>query len=117
MLLWCAAGWTALASPVAYALARDAYRALGHGVRGRHLVVRSGTFGRETTALARNAVQAWTFTDTAFARRAGVVTLTAAVAAGEDAYRIRDMSAAKAAEFAEYTTPGILSEFLIRSDV
>ncbi|MEV4441710.1 PH domain-containing protein [Streptomyces sp. NPDC049577] len=113
VLLYCAAGWTLLAAPVAYALARDAYRALGHGLRGRWLVLRSGTFGRETVALERTGVVAWSFTQTPFARRAGVVTVTAAVAAGEDGYRIRDMAAGEAAGFAEAAAPGILSEFLV----
>ncbi|MFC5143682.1 PH domain-containing protein [Streptomyces aureoversilis] len=112
VLLYCAAGWALLAAPVAYGLARDAYRGLGHGLRGRFLLVRSGTFGRETTALDRSAVLAWTFTDSPFSRRAGVVTATAAVAAGEGGYRIRDMSAGTAAGFAEAATPGILTEFL-----
>ncbi|MFI9308435.1 PH domain-containing protein [Streptomyces triculaminicus] len=116
VLLACAAGWALAATPVALVLARDAYRGLGHAVRGRYLVVRSGTFGRETVTLARNAVQAWTFTDTPFALRAGVVTLTAAVPGGEDGYRIRDMSAAEATEFAEYAAPGIVREFLIDTD-
>ncbi|MFE0045067.1 PH domain-containing protein [Streptomyces albireticuli] len=112
VLLYCAAGYALSAAPLAYALARDAHRGLGHGVRGRHLVVRSGTFGRETTVLERRAVQAWTFTDTPFGRRNGLVTATAAVAGGEDGYRIRDMSAEDAAVFADGATPGILAEFL-----
>ncbi|MFC5720290.1 PH domain-containing protein [Streptomyces gamaensis] len=112
VLLYCAAAWLLLATPVAYALARSAYRGLGHGLNGRRLLVRSGTFGRETVALDRSAILAWTFTDTVFARRAGVVTVTAAVAAGEDGYRIRDMAAADAAAFVEETTPGFLREFL-----
>ncbi|WP_189452489.1 PH domain-containing protein [Streptomyces abikoensis] len=115
VLLWCAAGWVAVASPVVCALARDAYRALGYAVRGRHLVVRSGTFERETVALDRSSVQGWTFTDTPFATRADVVTVTATVAAGEGGYRIRDMSAAEAVQFAEYAAPGIVREFLIRT--
>ncbi|MFF4225539.1 PH domain-containing protein [Streptomyces abikoensis] len=115
VLLWCAAGWVAVASPVVCALARDAYRALGYAVRGRHLVVRSGTFERETVALDRSSVQGWTFTDTPFAIRADVVTVTAVVAAGEGGYRIRDMSAAEAVQFAEYAAPGIVREFLIRT--
>lgn len=115
VLLWCAAGWAAVASPVVCALARDAYRALGYAVRGRHLVVRSGTFGRETVALDRSSVQGWTFTDTPFALRADVATLTAAVPAGEEGYRIRDIPAAEAAEFAEHAAPGIVREFLIRT--
>ncbi|UQI43612.1 PH domain-containing protein [Streptomyces sp. HU2014] len=117
VLLYCAAGYALLAAPLAYALARDAYRGLGHGVRGRHLVVRSGTFGRETTVLERRAVQAWTFTDTPSGRRNGLVTATAAVAGGEDGYRIRDMSADDAALFADAATPGILAEFLAPSSV
>ncbi|MGW2369766.1 PH domain-containing protein [Streptomyces sp. NPDC001667] len=112
VLLYCAAGYVLLAAPVAYALARSAYRGLGHAVRGRHLVVRSGTFGRQTAVLDRRAVLAWTFTDNPFSRRAGVVTLTAAVAAGEEGYRVRDMAAADAAGFAESAAPGIVAEFL-----
>ncbi|MEU8583939.1 PH domain-containing protein [Streptomyces abikoensis] len=115
VLLWCAAGWVAVASPVVCALARDAYRALGYAVRGRHLVVRSGTFERETVALDRSSVQGWTFTDTPFAIRADVVTVTAIVAAGEGGYRIRDMSTGEAVQFAEYAAPGIVREFLIRT--
>ncbi|MFF4159542.1 PH domain-containing protein [Streptomyces sp. NPDC001678] len=115
VLLWCAAGWAVAASPVVCALAWDAYRALGYAVRGRHLLVRSGTFGRETVALDRSSVQGWTFTDTPFALRADVVTLTAAVPAGEDGYRIRDMSAKEAVQFAEYAAPGIVREFLIQT--
>ncbi|MFI9238397.1 PH domain-containing protein [Streptomyces sp. NPDC053079] len=114
-LLYCAAVWTLVAVPVALALARDAYRSLGHGVRGRHLVVRSGTFGRETVTLDRDAVLAWTFTQTPFSRRSGVATVTAAVAAGEDGYRIRDMSAQEAVGFAEFAAPGIVSEFVVRT--
>ncbi|MFK4183933.1 PH domain-containing protein [Streptomyces sparsogenes] len=117
VLLYCAGGFLLLATPVAYALARDAYRALGHGLPDGpdgHLLIRSGTFSRDTVALARTAVLAWTFTDTPMARRAGVTTATAAVAAGEDGYRIPDMAAGEAAAFAHAATPGILDEFLAR---
>ncbi|PPT16473.1 hypothetical protein CYQ11_10485 [Streptomyces cinnamoneus] len=112
VLGYCAVGWTLLAAPVAYGLARDAYRALGHALRGRHLVLRSGTFGRETVSLDRSAVLAWTFTDTPLSRRAGVVTVTAAVPGGEGGYRIRDISAAEAVGFVESAAPGSLREFL-----
>ncbi|MEU9789329.1 PH domain-containing protein [Streptomyces sparsogenes] len=117
VLLYCAGGFLLLATPVAYALARDAYRALGHGLPDGpdgHLLIRSGTFSRDTVALARTAVLAWTFTDTPMARRAGVTTATAAVAAGEDGYRVPDMAAGEAAAFAHAATPGILDEFLTR---
>ncbi|WP_372407807.1 PH domain-containing protein [Streptomyces luteireticuli] len=112
VLVWCAVGWVLVSVPVAYGLAGAAYRALGHAVRGRWLVVRAGALSGETTVLDRASVLAWTFTDTPFSRRAGVVTATAAVAAGEEGYRIRDMAAGEAAGFAEEVTPGMLREFM-----
>ncbi|MGY0061721.1 PH domain-containing protein [Streptomyces sp. LZ34] len=117
VLLYCAGGFLLVATPVVYALARDAYRALGHGLVGGqdgHLLIRSGTFSRDTVALDRRAVLAWTFTDSPMSRRAEVTTLTAAVAAGEDGYRIPDMAAGEAAAFAHAAAPGILDEFLVR---
>ncbi|WP_171166171.1 PH domain-containing protein [Streptomyces sp. I05A-00742] len=114
VLLYCAAGWLLLAAPVAYVLADRAYRALGHAVRGRHLVIRSGALTQDTVLLDRSAVLAWTFTRTPFSRRAGVITATAAVAAGEEAYRVRDMAADEAAALAEAVTPGMVGEFLVR---
>ncbi|MFD7920821.1 PH domain-containing protein [Streptomyces sp. NPDC059740] len=103
-----------LAGLVARWLARDAYRSLRHGLDGDHLVVRSGTFSRDTVVLRRDAVVGWTFTDSPFGRRAGMVTLTAAVAAGEEGYRLRDLPAADAPAFAAGATPGVLEEFLAR---
>ncbi|MBZ4321506.1 PH domain-containing protein [Streptomyces sp. SCA2-4] len=113
VLLYCGAAWLLLATPVARTFADDAYRALGHALRGRRLVIRSGTLTRDTVILDRDAVLAWTFTSTPFARRAGVLTATAAVAAGEEGYRIRDMAAEDAAAFADAATPGMLREFLV----
>ncbi|MGW0732703.1 PH domain-containing protein [Streptomyces sp. NPDC002851] len=112
VLLHCAWAYAVVATPVVLWLARDAYRNLGHGLDGRHLVARSGTFSRDTVALRRSAVLAWTFSGSPFARRAGVVTLTAAVAAGEDGYRMPDLDATSAAGFAAEAAPGILDEFL-----
>lgn len=112
VLLYCAAGYALVSTPVAYWLARDAYRALGHGTDGPHLVARSGTVSRDTWVLRREAVAAWTFSSSPSARRAGVVTLTAAVAAGEEGYRIPDLSAVDAPGFAAAAAPGILEEFL-----
>ncbi|MEV5505192.1 PH domain-containing protein [Streptomyces orinoci] len=115
VLLWCALGWLLLSVPLALTLARSAYRALGHELRGRWLVIRSGTLWRRTVALDRTAVVAWTFTDSPFSRRAGVCTTTAAVAVARcaDGHHIRDMAAQDAAGFAESVTPGLLREFLV----
>ncbi|WHT21070.1 PH domain-containing protein [Crossiella sp. CA-258035] len=104
---------TALASvPFVLWFARDAYRNLGHGLSGRYLVARSGTISRDTAALRRADVLSWTFADTPFSRRAGVVTLTAAVATVVGGYHVRDMAEADSAGFAERAVPGILTEFL-----
>lgn len=113
VLVWCAVGWVLVSVPVAYGLAGAAYRALGHAVRGRWLVVRSGALSGETVVLDRASVLAWTFTDTPFSRRAGVVTATAAVAAGEEGYHVRDMAAGEAAGLADAVSPGWVREFLV----
>ncbi|NGN62644.1 PH domain-containing protein [Streptomyces sp. A7024] len=93
-------------------LARDAYRSLGHTIAGPYLLARSGTFHRDTVALQRESIAAWTFTTSPLGRRAGVVTLTAAVAAGEEGYRIPDADAVEAPSFAAEVSPGIVEEFL-----
>ncbi|NBE53127.1 PH domain-containing protein [Streptomyces boluensis] len=115
VLLHCAWVYALTSTPVALWLARDAYRSLGHGLYGRQLVVRSGTLSRDTVVLERAAVAAWTFSSSPFGRRAGLVTLTAAVAAGEDGYRIPDLSATTAPAFAAAAAPGIVDEFLERT--
>ncbi|MFG2720089.1 PH domain-containing protein [Streptomyces sp. NPDC048416] len=112
VLLHCAWMYAALCTPIVLWLARDAYRSLGHGIQGDFLVARSGTFSRDTVALRREAIAAWTFTTTPFTRRSGLVTLTAAVAAGEQGYCVRDVAAAEAPAFAAAVTPGLLDEFL-----
>ncbi|MEU9124864.1 PH domain-containing protein [Streptomyces sp. NPDC048506] len=113
VLLHCAWVFAVVATPVVLWLARDAYRSLGHGIEGGCLVARSGTFSRDTLALQRGAIAAWTFSTSPFTRRSGLVTLTAAVAAGEDGYRVRDLAAADAPAFAAAAAPGILDEFLV----
>ncbi|MFE0192858.1 PH domain-containing protein [Streptomyces sp. NPDC058989] len=114
VLLHCAWIYALLGTPLTLWLAGDAYRSLGHAVEGRYLVGRSGTFSRDTFALQREGVAAWTFSTSPFTRRSGLVTLTAAVAAGEDGYRIRDLAADDAPAFAAAAAPGILDEFLVR---
>ena len=112
VLLHCAWIFALVATPAVWLLARDAYRSLGHALHGPHLLVRAGTFSRDTLALERDAIAAWTFSSSPFARRAGLVTITAAVAAGEHGYHIRDFPADRAPAFAAVTAPGILDEFL-----
>ncbi|MFG2141217.1 PH domain-containing protein [Streptomyces sp. NPDC048650] len=113
VLLPCAWGYALVATAAVEWLARDAYRSLGHGIRGSRLVVRSGTFSRDTLVLERAAIAAWTLTTSPFTRRSGLVTLTAAVAAGEDGYRLPDLPAAAAPALSAAAAPGILDEFLV----
>ncbi|MEV6397998.1 PH domain-containing protein [Streptomyces sp. NPDC051907] len=103
-----------VAAATVWLLARDAYRSLGHALHGAHFLVRAGTFSRETVALERDAIIAWTFVSSPFGRRNGLLTLTAAVGAGEHGYHVRDMAADQAVAFASVAAPGILEEFLER---
>ncbi|NBH06218.1 PH domain-containing protein, partial [Amycolatopsis sp. SID8362] len=100
-----------VALPVAVLLARDAYRGLGHGTRGRYLVVRAGTVRRGTAVLARDGVIGWTVKQSVLQRRRGLATFTATTAAGTGAYSILDADAVEGLEFASAAVPGILSPF------
>ncbi|MEU7278148.1 PH domain-containing protein [Streptomyces sp. NPDC045431] len=112
VLLHAAWVYALVATAVTALLARDAYASLGHALHGSHLLIRSGTFSRDTLALDRSALVAWTFTTSPFGRRAGLVTLTAAVAAGAHGYHVRDVAADDAVALAAAARPGILEEFL-----
>jgi putative membrane protein len=112
VLLHAAWAYAAVSTLVCVLLARDAYRSLGHALEGPHLLVRSGTFSRDTLALERESISAWTLTTSPFTRRAGLVTLTAAVAAGQHGYHVRDVTPEDAVALACAARPGILEEFL-----
>jgi len=100
-----------VALPVAVLLALDAYRGLGHGSRGRYLVVRAGSVRRSTAVLARDGVLGWTVKQSVFQRRRGLATFTATTAAGSGAYSIRDADAAEGLAFAAAAVPGVLAAF------
>ncbi|MFB6435376.1 PH domain-containing protein [Streptomyces sp. NPDC056411] len=117
VLLQCAWIHAVISTALVWWLAGDAYRSLGHALDGGYLVARSGTFSRDTVALQRAAVAAWTFSTSPFTRRSGLVTLTAAVAAGEEGYRIRDLAADSAPGFAAAAAPGLLDEFLVHPEL
>ncbi|MFI6703304.1 PH domain-containing protein [Streptomyces sp. NPDC050509] len=112
VLLPVAAACAVLLFPAAVLLALDAYRNLGHGLRGAYLVARSGTVRRSTVALQRTGVIGWTVRQSLFQRRAGLVTLTATTAAGEGAYHVHDAAESEALAFAEEAVPGLLAPFL-----
>ncbi|WP_052371801.1 PH domain-containing protein [Amycolatopsis taiwanensis] len=116
VLLYAACVITVLTIPAALWLAHDAYRSLGHHLHPEYLISRSGTFSRDTVAIRRDSVVAWTFTTTPFTRRAGLTTLTAATAAGQQAYWIRDLDADTATGLADEAGPGIITEFLVAQE-
>ncbi|MEU8776637.1 PH domain-containing protein [Streptomyces sp. NPDC048606] len=108
-------GWvTAL---VVYAggccFAVDAYRSLGHGITGRHLVTRHGSLKRRTIALRRDGVIGWRIGQWAWHRRSGLCRVTATTAGGRGAYHVKDVLLPEGLRFADEAVPGLLSPFLV----
>jgi putative membrane protein len=94
--------------PAAALLAVDRYRGLGHALTGRHLVSRTSGLRRRTIALQREGVIGWTFRQTVFQRRAGLVTAEVVTAAGRGGYAVLDAAADDAVALADAATPGLL---------
>ncbi|GEL17864.1 hypothetical protein PA7_17010 [Pseudonocardia asaccharolytica DSM 44247 = NBRC 16224] len=94
--------------PIALLLGLDRYRSLGHALTARYLVARQGSLHRRTVALQRTGVIGWTFRQSVFQRRAGLVTVQAVTAAGDGGYRVLDIAAADGAALADATTPDLL---------
>ncbi|MEU8356580.1 PH domain-containing protein [Nonomuraea sp. NPDC048882] len=101
-------------APVLTALARSAYRSLGHAIRGPYLVTAYGAFARRTVVLRRDGVIGWSITRSPFQRRTGLLTLGATTAAGDGIYRIRDVSVDQGLTLAETALPGLLAPFIER---
>jgi putative membrane protein len=122
--LWLArvlGGWpdwpwqVACALPVAAVpLAVNRFRNLGHALTRRYLVSRSGSFDRRTVALQRDGIVGWHVRKSFFQRRAGLVTLTATVAAGRGAYHVLDITESDGLRLAEAAVPGLLAPFVSR---
>lgn len=98
--------------PLAVLLALDAYRGLGHGLDARYLVSRSGTVRRATVALQRDGIIGWTFRQSVFQRRAGLVTVVATTAAGARAYAVLDAGSDDGLALAVDAVPELLDPFL-----
>ncbi|GAA5109908.1 PH domain-containing protein [Pseudonocardia adelaidensis] len=97
--------------PVALLLALDRYRSLGHQLTARYLVTRQGSVQRRTVALQRSGVIGWTFRQSVFQRRAGLVEVEAVTAAGAGGYPVLDVAAPDGVALADATTPGLLTPF------
>jgi putative membrane protein len=91
--------------PAAALLALDRYRGLGHALTARHLITRTGGLRRRTVALQRDGVIGWTFRQSIFQRRAGLVTAEAVTAAGRGGYPVLDAASGDAVALADGVTP------------
>jgi putative membrane protein len=101
--------------PVALALAADRYRNLGHAVAGGRLVVGRGSLVRRRAAVAAEGIIGWNVERSFFQRRAGLATLTATTAAGEQHYDVQDVELGEALRVAEELLPGLAAPFLERT--
>jgi putative membrane protein len=93
------------ALPVAALLGVDRYRNLGHQLTTHHLVTRQGSVQRRTVALQRVGIVGWTFRQSIFQRRAGLVTAEAVTAAGRGGYPVLDAASGDAVALADGVTP------------
>ncbi|MEV6035194.1 PH domain-containing protein [Nonomuraea sp. NPDC052116] len=111
-----AAVWAipAPALPFGMWLAVESARSLGHALGRRHLVTRQGAVVRRTIALDRRGVSGWTITESYFQRRSGLLTVSAATAAGKGHYDVVDVDRGDGLELAARAVPGLLEPFLVR---
>ncbi|MGV9374965.1 PH domain-containing protein [Nonomuraea sp. NPDC003707] len=111
-----AAVWAipALALPFGMWLAVESARSLGHALGRRHLLTRQGAVVRRTIALDRRGVSGWTITESYFQRRSGLLTVSAATAAGKGHYDVVDVDRDDGLELAALAVPGLLEPFLVR---
>jgi putative membrane protein len=110
-----APGWIVLPAlaglPAAAALAADRARSLGHGLLEGHLVARSGSLVRHRRMLPTDAVVGWNFRATWFQRRAGLTSLVATTAGGDQRVTVPDVPEEVATRLAGRATPALLGQF------
>ena len=73
-------------------------------------MTRQGSLVRRTVALQQQGVIGWTFRQSVFQRRAGLVTLEAVTAAGHGGYQVLDLAGADATALATAATPRLLPD-------
>ena len=106
---WLLVGLVAL--PVAALLAWDRTRSLGHAVVVGHLVARSGSVVRRRRILEVDHVIGWNLRATWFQRRAGLTTLVATMAGGNQAVEVLDVPEHEAVRVAHEALPELVSQF------
>jgi putative membrane protein len=107
--LW---AWSLALLPAACAVAADRYRGLGHRLAGGWLVTRTGSLVRRRSIIGTDAIIGWRIHQTWFQRRAGLMTLTATTAAGQQHYSVRDVPAAQGLALAAAVTGDLIPPFL-----
>lgn len=93
-------------------LAESRYRRLGHEVVAGHVVSRSGLFPETTTVVRTAAIIGWNVEETFWQRRAGLVTLVATIAAGDDSVEIYDLPLTQVEAVIRCATPGMAEQFM-----
>ena len=78
------------------------------------LVTRAGSLVRRRDVLAAPGIIGWNVERSFFQRRAGLATLTATTAAGEQHYDVQDVEIGEALRVAEQLLPGLTEPFLER---
>jgi putative membrane protein len=78
--------------PLSAPLAADRYRGLGHWFDDGWLVARTGSLVRRRSILSADGIVGWRIRQSWFQRRRGLVTLTAATAAGRQHYEVHDVA-------------------------
>jgi len=106
---WLLAGLVTL--PVAALLARDRVRSLGHALAAGHVVARSGSVVRRRRILEVDHVIGWNFQSTWFQRRAGLATLVATTAGGNQAVAVLDVPEDEAVRVAGAALPELIGQF------
>jgi putative membrane protein len=106
--------WVALLVliPVGFLYGLGEYRGLGHALTGDFLVAREGVTPRVTVAVPRTGIVGWRIRQTIFQRRARLITVGAAVAAGSGVYLVRNASQEDGLGVADAAVPGLLAPFL-----
>jgi putative membrane protein len=99
--------WLLLLIPLTLPYAVAAYRSLGHAVTDRYLLLRSGVLSRRSVALQQRAVIGWTFEQSFFQRRRGLITVKVATAAGARSYEIPDCGTDQALALVGAATPAL----------
>ncbi len=100
-----------LALPIAALLAWDRTRSLGHALVVGHLVARSGSVVRRRRILEVDHVIGWNLRATWFQRRAGLTTLVATMAGGNQSVLVLDVPEQEAVRVAHEALPDLVAQF------